>query len=133
MYPPPTPAPINRLSAKHLSALQEDIEAFHKKRAELRRPKDATPKRDRQFVPALPMPLFVKLVNLPGKAWALYLVLWQRTKLERSKSIVLSTTLLARFGLDRDDKRRGLKALAGAGLVRVTSRGRRNPTVQVLP
>jgi hypothetical protein len=84
------------------------------------------------FLPALPEPLFVRLVALPGKALAVYLVLLQRSRVAKAKTIPLTTVILSRFGLSRWDKRSSLPALERAGLVRVERRRDRNPLVTLL-
>jgi hypothetical protein len=44
----------------------------------------------------------------------------------------LTTAILARFHVDRYAKSRALKALEGAGLIRVERRGKKNPLVTIL-
>ena len=56
-----------------------------------------------------------------------------RCKLDRRPAAKLTTAFLARFGLTRNDKARGLAALEGAGLIRVERRFRSSPTVTPLP
>jgi hypothetical protein len=90
-------------------------------------------RRDRQFLPALPERTFCRLVQLPRRAWAVYSVALFRSRLERSKVVVLTTCFLSRFGLTRWDKCRALPSLERAGLVRVVRRSnRQNPTVEIL-
>jgi hypothetical protein len=90
-------------------------------------------KRDRKFIPTLPETIFCRLVQLPRRSWAVYLVLLQRCRLNRTQSVVLSSCLLSRFGLSRNDKWRALPALEKAGLIRVERHPRRNPTITLLP
>ncbi|HEY7311883.1 MAG TPA: hypothetical protein VH643_21140 [Gemmataceae bacterium] len=87
---------------------------------------------ERRFLPALPEKLFKRLVVLPGKSWAIYLVLLQRSRMERSNPVVLTSACLRQHGLNRTDKYRALPALETAGLIRVERRDRRNPLVWLL-
>jgi hypothetical protein len=89
-------------------------------------------RRDRQFLPALPERVFCRLLQLPGRSWAVYLVLMLRSRLERKRTVVLTSCFLTRFGLTRDDKSRALCHLERAGLVRVERRDRKNPAVTIL-
>jgi DNA-binding transcriptional ArsR family regulator len=89
-------------------------------------------RRERHFLPALPEPLFARLAVLPGKALAIYLVLLQRSRMEGENPVALTSACLARFGINRQDKRRALFLMENAGLVRVERRGRRNPLVRLL-
>jgi DNA-binding transcriptional ArsR family regulator len=86
-------------------------------------------RRERRFFPALSEPLFARLIALPGKSLGVYLILLQRSRIEKSNPVTLTSTYLSRFGLTRQDKRRALSVLEGAGLIRVEKRGRKNPLV----
>jgi hypothetical protein len=90
-------------------------------------------RRGGQFLPALPEHVFCRLVRLPRRAWAVYCVVLLRCRLNRTKTVILSSCFLSRFGLTRNDKRRALADLESAGLVRVERHDRHNPTVTVLP
>ena len=89
-------------------------------------------RRNRQFMPALPERIFVKLVKLPRRAWAVYVVALLRSRLERTKIVTLTNCFLQRFGLSRHDKTRALPCLEGAGLLRVERYTKRNPVVEIL-
>jgi hypothetical protein len=85
-----------------------------------------------QYVPALPLGLFERACVLPGKALAVYLVLWRQARLEGRTDVVLTSARLRQHRLTRQAKRAALRHLQAAGLVRVETRGRRNPAVTVL-
>jgi hypothetical protein len=89
-------------------------------------------RRLRQFLPALPVTLFARLVPLPGKALAVYLVALQRSRMRKRNPVALTTAYLSQFRISRGAKIRALTALEKAGLVRVEKRGRRNPLVHLL-
>jgi hypothetical protein len=88
-------------------------------------------RRDRQFLPPLPERVFCELVKLPRKAMAVYMVIRLRTKLERSRTVAVTTCFLQRFGLTRKDKYHALPLLERVGLLRIEQPGRggRNPVV----
>lgn len=71
---------------------------------------------------------------LPGKALLLGLALWYKSGLrETFEGLTVSSALLARFGIeDRGIKYRALRALEGAGLIRVHRRPGKNPLVDIL-
>ena len=89
-------------------------------------------KRDKQFMPALPERIFCTLVKLPRKAMAVYLVALLRSRLEKSRTVTLTTCFMKRFGLSRKDKCHALTHLERAGLLRVERRARQNPVVEIL-
>jgi hypothetical protein len=90
-------------------------------------------KRNRHYMPALSEIIFCRLVRLPRRAWAVYLVLLLRCRLNRNQTVMLTSRYLSRFGLSRNDKSRGLSDLERAGLILVERRSRRNPTITLLP
>jgi hypothetical protein len=81
----------------------------------------------------MPEDLVRRLAQLPGRALLVYWVLLLRSRLNRSRTVALTTEFLARFGVSRWDKYRGLAALERAGLLRVARQDRHNPTVTLLP
>jgi hypothetical protein len=72
------------------------------------------------------------LIDLPGKTWAVYLVVLFRSRLERSPSVSITTATLKRFRLTRNDKDRALRSLEKAGLVRVKRQNGKNPVITIL-
>jgi hypothetical protein len=84
-------------------------------------------------MPALPEPVFHRLVPLPGeKTWAVFWIIWQRSKIERSKTITLTSVRLRQSGINRHHKRRALDVLKRAKLIRVKRQRRKNPVVTLL-
>jgi hypothetical protein len=86
-------------------------------------------RRDRSFVPPFPERLLCALVPLPGKAWAVYLILWRQHRLSHSKTVTLTSAALRRFGLTRHEKAHALSALEAAGLITVQRQIKKNPQV----
>lgn len=71
--------------------------------------------------------------KLSGKApLAVGLALWFEAGRRRSGEVKLTTAILQRFNVHRKAKYTALKALEGAGLVRVRREPRRNPVVTIL-
>lgn len=87
---------------------------------------------DRHFLPSLPESDFTKLAPLGGKSLAVYLVALQRSRIDRSNPVKLSTCYLSRFGISRREKARALGHLERAGLVKVEYRESRNPLVLLM-
>lgn len=88
-----------------------------------------TARREQQFMPALPEQIFREVAALPGKALAVYLVILLRSRYDRSRTVTLTSSFLARFGLNRKEKAGALRQLEGAGFLTVERRPRRNPVI----
>jgi hypothetical protein len=86
-------------------------------------------RRDRQFIPALPGRLFTVLAPLPGKALAVYLVLWRRSRVTRHPTVMVTAAAMAQVGISHDQKTRGLTVLEKAGLITVERLVGKNPQV----
>ena len=85
--------------------------------------------RDRQFVPALPWRLFTALAPLPGKALAVYLMLWRRSRVERNRIVSLTSAVWAQCGLTRRQKALALACLERQGLITMQHCRGKNPQV----
>jgi hypothetical protein len=71
--------------------------------------------------------------KLPGKAaLAVGLALWFEAGRRRSQTVTLTSAILARFGVNRKAKYRGLASLERTGLIDVVRVPRRNPVVTIL-
>ena len=88
----------------------------------------------KQYAPGLPLDVLRELSRIPRsqKTLTVYHLLSYRARLERSRSVVLTSRFLSGYSISRDDKRHALQVLEKAGLIRVTSRGRHNPSVEML-
>ncbi len=86
----------------------------------------------KRFLPPLPEDLFRRLVALPGKCLPIYMIAYRASKMERSKTVSLTTCTLNHFGISRSAKRTALDHLSKAGLLRVEYRDHRNPRVTIL-
>jgi hypothetical protein len=85
------------------------------------------------FLPTLPERIFVRLIRLPRRAWAVYMVLTLQHRLRRRPaSIILTNQILARFGLTKWDKFHALACLEAAGLIAVRRQHGKNPSITLL-
>jgi hypothetical protein len=89
-------------------------------------------RRGGQYVPGVPIELFDRACVLPGKALAVYLLLWRQSRIEKRATVVLTSAGLEQHGIRRHAKEMALSHLEEAGLVSVRRRVRRNPEVMLL-
>jgi hypothetical protein len=92
-----------------------------------------TKRLDKEFYPPLPGRLFSILVRLPGKAWAVYLVLYQHSCLRKRLTVSLTSVSLSRFGITRKQKYYALAVLEAAQLITLDRTNGKNPTVSLRP
>lgn len=67
--------------------------------------------------------------HLGVKALLVGLALWHIKGLRNAETFVVSNLMLQEWGIQPDAKRRALRALEKAGLIKVERRGRRSPQV----
>ena len=84
---------------------------------------------DEPFIPSLPLSLARTLAPLPGKAFGLFLVVWRESVMKRSLTVKVTTTAAHQWGISHQQKRRALRTLQAAGLVRVDVKHGKNPLV----
>ena len=84
------------------------------------------------YIPPLPTDLLARLVALPGKALAVYLVLHQLSTIKGRKTVALTAARLDKIGVNRWANYRSLDALERAGLIHVERRSGKNPVVTLL-
>ena len=66
----------------------------------------------------IPLDCLVVVNRLPGKAWLMLLLIYHRTAMSSDRWVTLSRNLLKEFGVNREAKRRALRQLEAAGLIR---------------
>jgi hypothetical protein len=88
-----------------------------------------TERLQKEFYPPLPGPLFSVLVSLPGKAWAVYMVLRRLSRLKKVQTVSLTTVALSRFGITRRQKEHALTCLEAVHLLTVDRAHGKNPRV----
>jgi hypothetical protein len=81
-----------------------------------------------------PIPLIwlTNAAKLPGRALHVGISLWYLSGLKKTHEVKLTNVVLAKFGVKKDAKRRGLEALEEAGLVSIKRRKNKNPIVTIL-
>jgi len=89
-------------------------------------------RKEKRYIPPLPISQFDSACVLPGKSLAVYLLLWQQTRVEKRWAVNLTSTSLQGHGISRHQKETALRHLERAGLIAVKRRGRRNPEVALL-
>jgi hypothetical protein len=89
-------------------------------------------RKEKRFIPPLPISQFDQACALPGKSLAIYLLLWRQTRLEKKQVVTLTSTSLQTHGISRHQKETALHRLEAARLIAVQRRDRRNPEVTLL-
>lgn len=80
----------------------------------------------------LPLDWFIVAAGLPCGATHLALVLWYLVGLKKSMTVSLPNKPLQEMKIGKATKRRALKALEGAGLIRVVQKVGCSPVVTIL-
>jgi hypothetical protein len=111
--------------------LQQNTPAFGVRTSGVETAQDTTPGKP-PFIPAFPLHWLTRLAPLPGKTLAVYLVLYFRSRVERSRTVTLTTATLEAFGISRREKQLALQRLEQTGLITVERRPRRNPRVTLV-
>ena len=70
--------------------------------------------------------------HLGVKALLVGLALWHLRGLRKADTFVVSNLMLRAWGIQPDAKRRALRALEGAELIRIERRGKRSPIVTLV-
>ncbi len=78
----------------------------------------------------IPLTALQHAAQMPGKTLALYLAIRHRADLTSTSTVSLPASYLNAWGIDKDAKRRAIKALVRAGLIRIADR-RPGQTVRV--
>lgn len=71
------------------------------------------------FIQTIPVELVASLYSLPKSAVFAWLACWFLHGCNRGKPFVLNQSTANRFGLNKLNRRRGLRALESAGLIRL--------------
>ena len=99
-------------------------------------PKNSGPPRhgpgERFLKGPIPWNWLQKASMLPGKSLHVGMALWQRSGIQKSRTVKLSNVAMEDVGVDRFAKRRALKALEEAGLISVERGQGRSPIVTLL-
>jgi len=74
----------------------------------------------------------VQASRLGVKALLVGLALWHLKKLRQADTFIVSNLMVEDWGIQPDAKRRALRALEEAGLIRIERRGKRSPLVTLV-
>jgi hypothetical protein len=78
------------------------------------------------------MSLIKRACEPPGKALAVFLVVWRLARVKKSKTFVLTQAALTQLGISRWEKYDALESLEKAGLISVHRRPKKNPEITLL-
>ena len=112
-----------------------NIEDYRINKVEVNEPKTQTPptKRYKKFIKGpLPLDWFIIAAGLPCGATQLALVLWYLAGLKKSMTVSLPNKPLQEMKIGRNSKRRALKALEDARLIKVEQKKGSSPVVVIL-
>jgi hypothetical protein len=109
------------------------VEDFFREQTSAHELPSVTARLDQYFIPPIPWRVFCVLVALPGKAWAIYLVLWRLARMYKRMTITVTSVSLRGLGLTHDQKTRGLDTLERAGLLTIERQVGKNPMVTLCP
>ena len=87
---------------------------------------------DDACVGPVPLSWLLTAAKPPGKSLHVGVALWYLAARSGSASVLLSNTICASFGLDRNSKYRGLHSLESAKLIVVLRRLGQSPAVTIL-
>ena len=91
------------------------------------------PRRGKEFLAGqIPLAWLCKAAKLPGKGLAVGLAIWFKARCQRSRTVLLTRTTLAKLGVERKSGYRGLQVLERAELVMVDRHIGRSPIVTLL-
>jgi hypothetical protein len=115
------------------------VEALHLPAADLDALRQHQPKHPPRHRPGerflkgpVPWTWLGRACRLPGKALHVGLLLWVEAGCRKSRTVPFCLTRAAELGLHPDTFKRGLRALAGAGLVTINDRPGRSAEVTLL-
>ena len=96
-----------------------------------RRERRVESRRSQFLAGPIPLSWLIAAGRLPGKALQVGLAIWYRRKVGREPDIVVTPTLLERFGVSRRSGYRALRNLQRAKLIAVERRRGRSPSVRI--
>ena len=91
-----------------------------------------SPTRGKFITGPIDVPWVCSASRLGVKALLVGLALWHLKGLRKADTFVVSNLMVRDWSIEPDAKRRGLRALEMAGLIRVQRRGKRSPLVTIV-
>lgn len=98
----------------------------------VRRGRRVLPIQDRFIAGPLNVSWLCRASHLGVKALLVGLALWHIRGLRKTDTFIVSNLMLQDWGIRPDAKRRALRALENAGLIKVERRGKRSPQVTLV-
>jgi DNA-binding transcriptional ArsR family regulator len=114
------------------SCLRLDPKGVTRSQGGARRGRRASPIREKFIAGPIDVPWVVQASRLGVKALLVGLALWHLKRLRQADSFTVSNLMLQEWGVRPDAKGRALRALEGAGLIKVERRGKRSPRVALI-
>ena len=98
----------------------------------IRRGRRVSPVRDKFIAGPVDVSWVVQASRLGVKALLVGLALWHIKGLRKADTFIVSNLMLQDWGVQPDAKRRALRKLEKAGLIRIERRGKRSPQVTLI-
>lgn len=110
--------------------METDLEMFRLNSASVRRPVRRAQTTAWFLAGPIPGTWLSAVSQLPGRTLHVALAIWHDQRIRRGEAAVLTSRLLAKFGVKREAGRKALQRLEDAGLVTVERHAGRSPRVQ---
>jgi hypothetical protein len=101
-------------------------------RRDTRQGRRSSPVKGRFIAGPIPVAWVCRASKLGVKALLVGMALWHLKGLRKAGTLIVSNIMLRDWGIRSDAKRRALRKLERAGLIRVEGRGKRSPQVTIL-
>ena len=114
------------------SRLRLDQDRVGRSQGGIRRGRRVSPIRGKFIAGPVDVSWVVQASRLGVKALLVGLALWHIRGLRKTDTFIVSNLMLQDWGIQPDAKRRALRKLEEAGLIRVERRGKRSPQVTLV-
>jgi DNA-binding transcriptional ArsR family regulator len=114
------------------SSLRLNQDGVKRMQGGARRGRRVSPVRGKFIAGPIDVSWVIQASRLGVKALLVGLALWHLKKLRQADTFTVSNLMLQEWGVQPDAKSRALRALEGAGLIRVERRGKRSPHVTLI-
>ena len=114
------------------SCLRLDQDGVRRSQGDIRRGRRVSPIRGKFIAGPIDVSWVVQASRLGVKALLVGLALWHLKKLRQADTFIVSNLMVQEWGVQPDAKRRALRALERAGLIRIERREKRSPQVTLV-
>jgi DNA-binding transcriptional ArsR family regulator len=114
------------------SRLRLDQDGVRRLQGGIRRGRRVSPIRGKFIAGPIDVSWVVQASRLGVKALLVGLALWHLKKLRQADTFIVSNLIVHEWGVQPDAKRRALRALERAGLIRIERREKRSPQVTLV-